>query len=284
MVGSIMLKQEHLLINTYLICTMEIKFVKTVSKGSKFNQIYVPKNMENLIEAGDEVEIRLIKKHIKLYYSNGLKNLSVFKESLIRGIFSFLNGNFDINAIFIVGSFLTEKISYNDIDIVIITSEKNENLEESVYNKLIEKFDLKFHILAIKEKRFWRLSGICPLTRAMFSNFICNKPIKIPDKKFADKNHIKFLLMMPHDLLEIKLNSRSFFDSVRRLITIERFLKDRSLDIATINEEIKKLVKEQLYKRIKNNDDIEENSFNFLRKIIRTKLKIIEDLIKNGQE
>ena len=283
MVGSIMLKQEHLLINTYLIRTMEIKFVKTVSKGSKFNQIYVPKSMENLIEAGDEVEIRLIKKHIKLYYSNGLKNLSAFKESLIRGIFSFLNEKFDIDAVFIVGSFLTEKISYNDIDIVILT-EKNEDLEESVYNGLIEKFDLKFHILAIKEKRFWRLSGICPLTRAMFSNFICNKPIKIPDKKFVDKNHIKFLLMMPHDLLEIRLNSRSFFDSIRRLITIERFLKDKSLDIAAINDEIEKLMKERLYKKTKNNEEIEEISVDFLRKMIKTKLKIIEDLIKNGQE
>src|SRR3989344_5131442 len=100
MIGSVMLKQKHLLINMYLICTMEIKFVKTVSKGSKFNQIYVPKNMENLIEAGDEVEIRLIKKHIKLYYSNGFKKLSEFKESLTKGIFSFLNENFDINAVF----------------------------------------------------------------------------------------------------------------------------------------------------------------------------------------
>ena len=38
----------------YLIGIMTVKFKKFVSKGSRFNQIYVPKNMERLIGAGDE--------------------------------------------------------------------------------------------------------------------------------------------------------------------------------------------------------------------------------------
>ena len=45
-----------------------------------------------------------------------------------------------------------------------------------------------------------------------------------------------FMFYNELDLLEIRLNSRSFFDSIRRLITIERFLKDKSLDIAAIND------------------------------------------------
>ena len=113
---------------------METKFIKTVSKGSRFNQIYVPKSMESLIEVGDEVEVRLVKKLIEIHYCKGLKKLSQFKENLIKDIFSFLDKNFDFNAIFIVGSFLTEKISYNDIDIVIIADKEDENFEEDIYN------------------------------------------------------------------------------------------------------------------------------------------------------
>lgn len=90
--------------------------------------------------------------------------------------------------------------------------------------------------------------------------------------------------MMPQDLVEIKLNSRSFFDSLRRLITIERFLKNKSLDTEEINNELKNSIKERMYIKIKNNEEIEENSVSFLRKIIKTKLEIIETSIKNGKK
>ena len=263
---------------------MLVKFSKTVSKGGRFNQIYIPKNMENLIEVGDEVEVRLIKKQISLFYSKNLKKLSQFKENLIKDIFSFLNENSDINYIFIVGAFLTEKIGYNDIDVVAITDKKSENLEEAAYNKLIEKFNLKFHVLAIEENRFWHLLKSCPLTMAMFSSFICSKPIKISDERVIDKKHIRFLLMMPYDLLEIKLNSRSFFDSLRRLATIERFLKNKSLEMNAINDELKTSINDLLYKKIKNNEEIDKSSIEILRKIIKLKLNIIEKLIRNGKE
>src|SRR3989338_7492930 len=247
---------------------MLVKFSKKVSKGGRFNQIYIPKNMENLIEVGDEVEVRLIKKQISLFYSKNLKKLSQFKENLIKDIFSFL----------------TEKIGYNDIDVVAITDKKSENLEEAAYNKLIEKFNLKFHVLAIEENRFWHLLKSCPLTMAMFSSFICSKPIKISDERVIDKKHIRFLLMMPYDLLEIKLNSRSFFDSLRRLATIERFLKNKSLEMNAINDELKTSINDLLYKKIKNNEEIDKSSIEILRKIIKLKLNIIEKLIRNGKE
>ena len=155
-----------------------IKFEKHVSKGSKFNQIYIPKNIENLIEVGDKVEVKLIEKHTKLNYSKDLKKLSEFKENLIKNIFSFLS-NSNIKQIFIVGSFLTEKINYNDIDIVLISEKTNNKLEHSIYEKLIEKFNLKFHLLVIEEKQLINLLKICPLTKSMFNTFISNKKLNL---------------------------------------------------------------------------------------------------------
>jgi len=260
---------------------MLVKFNKNVSKGSKFNQIYIPKNMEKLIEVGDEVEVKLINKSNNLFYSKGLKKLSEFKENLIKNIFSFLNNNFNVNYVFIVGSFLTEKIDYNDIDIVLITNETNNKFEELIYNKLIDKFNLKFHILAIAGEKFEYLLKACPLTRTMFSIFISNNQIKVNKEKIIDKKHIQFLLMMPQDLLEIKLNSRTFFDNLRRLITIERFLNNLNLDINIINEELKIKIDNRLYLKIKNNEEIHNNSIDFLRKIIKIKLEKINKMIDN---
>ena len=263
---------------------MLVKFKKNVSKGSRFNQVYIPKDMESLMEVGDEVEVRLVKKSTALHYSRNLKKLSEFKEGLIKGIFSSLNSIGSINYIFIAGSFLTEKVSYNDIDIVLITNKSINNFEEAIYSKLIERFNLKLHLIAIEESRFNNLIKICPLTKSMFSRFICSMEIKIPEEKYVDSRHIKFLLMMPHDLLEIKLGSRSFFDGIRRLITIENFLKNKALGIEGINDELRKSLTERIYNKIRNNEGIEDSSILSLRKIIKSKLSTIEGLLKNGQK
>ena len=70
---------------------IKTKFIHKVSKGSRFNQIYVPKGMEIKFGIGDVVEVRLLKKKEHLYYSKNLPKLGEFKEKLIKDIFSFLN-------------------------------------------------------------------------------------------------------------------------------------------------------------------------------------------------
>lgn len=246
-------------------------FIKKVSKGSRFNQVYIPKEMENIIEVGDLVEVKLIKKHTKLFYYN-LEKLSKFKEDLIKNTFSYLNKYNDILYAFMVGSFLTENINYNDIDLVLILKKENKKLEFCIYNELINNLNLKWHIISINNNKFEHLLKTCPLTKVMFSKYICNKKIDTQYKKIIDKKHIKFLLMMPEDLLKITAPSRIFFDNLRRLITIEFFLNDKKLDINKINEELKKIIGKTLFTRIKNNEEIEKNTIENLRKIIKTKL------------
>ena len=269
-------KQKALNNDTYLIRIMQLIFKKNISKGTRFNQIYIPKQLENEFEVGDEVEVKLIKKRVQLNYSKKLK-LSEFKEDLIKNIFSFLSKSDRILNIFVVGSFLTEKIDYNDIDIVIVTKEKINNFDEIIYNKLIDKFNLKFHVLTIEEQRFEQLLKICPLTQSMFSLYISSKKTSLEREKVIDKNHIKFLLMMPEDLLELELGSKTFLDSVRRLITIERFLENK--DLEKINIESEKLLGKEIYITMKNNERIDEKDIIKIREIIKDKLKKIKEMI-----
>ena len=254
----------------------KLKFIHKVSKGSRFNQIYIPKEMQGHFDVGDHVEVILLEKKSSLYYSKDLDKLNEFKENLIKNIFLELKKYKDINQIFIIGSFLTQKQDYNDIDIILI-SEKN--LEKEVYKLLVDKFELKFHIISISEDNFKSLQKYCPLTRSMFFYFISNKDFKLPKETEINRNHIKFLLMMPEDILKIKVSSRVFYDSIRRLLTIERFLEGRSLNPLETNKEIQTLIGQNIAKDIRNNEPINDETIKKLRNIIKLKLNKINGLL-----
>ncbi len=261
---------------------MAISFSKKVSKGSRFNQIYVPKFMEGKIEIGDLVEVRLLKKQIQFNHKNQ-KVLSGFKKYLMKNIFSNLQKFKEITVIFVVGSFLYEDL-YNDIDVIIVSETEKKNLERDVENLLRKKLNQRFHILVFSEKKLKTLIEKDPLTRAMLNSYISNKKIEFDYKKTIDEDHINFLLMMPEDLLEITVSSKAFYDSLRRLIVIEQFLKDKELGRREILDQIKKDTNPELLTKIKNNAELNSNEVETLRKIIKEKIKEIRKIMKNGQK
>lgn len=86
---------------------------------------------------------------------------------------------------------------------------------------------------------------------------------------------------MPEDLLSVKLKPRVFYDSLRRLITIERFLEERSLNPLGIEEEIKKLIGDKSAINIKTNEEMGEILLKKIRKVIKSKLEKINKELKN---
>jgi len=171
-----------------------------------------------------------------------------------------------------VGSFLTKKIDYNDIDLLIIS---NKDLGEEIYDKLADKFSLKFHVISIQEAKFKELTETDPLTRSMLYYSVSNIKFHIPKARF-DKNHIDFLLMMPKDLLKININSRAYYDSIRRLTAIERFLDNKEINPKDVDEEIEILIGKS-FRKIKENEEINEKDRENLKKIIKNKIKKIEN-------
>jgi len=244
------------------------KFIHRVSKGSRYNQIYIPIEMAEFFHIGDIVKVELIERKTRLY--SNIKNLGDFKDKLIKEIFSFLSKFKEIEQIFLVGSFLTEKTDYRDIDLLIIT--KKEKFEGEIYNKLSEKFGMKFHVILIPGEKLIELGKICPLTRSMLYHNISNKEFKLPEKKI-DKKHLNFLMMMPEDLLKIKAGSRVFYDNLRRLETIKNFL-GKELNPEEINKKLKRELG-NLFEIMKNNEEIDEETIKKVREIIKNKLNNI---------
>ena len=260
---------------------MKQTFQHQISKGTRFNQIYIPKDMNEIFQVGDLVEITLLKKHIQLHYSKNLKKISKFKENLIKDIFFFLSKYKEINQIFIFGSFLTEEIDYNDIDILLLS---NKEIEEEIHKKLIKNIKLKFHIISTKKEKLNETLKICPLTRSMFYYFISNKPFTVRRDIRIEKNHIRYLLMLPEDLLKVELESKTYYDSLRRLISIEYFLKGKEIAPNKIDIILKDLINKQKLEFLKNNEILDSDIIGEVKKIIKIKLNIIYKLLENGKK
>jgi len=252
---------------------MEEKFEHRVSKGTRFNQIYVPQNMKEVFEVGDIVEVKLLSKQNKLFYSKNTKKLGEFKEELIKKIFSYLSKIKDVKQAFIFGSFLTQK-EYNDIDILIVSDKE---IETKVYNYILEKIQLKFHIISINQSRLNELVKVDPLTRSMLYYSISNKKVDYVQELEIDKNHIEFLLMMPEDLLKINVESKVFYDVLRRLITIRVFLDKEEEDPLRILKELTSSLGEELYFILKSNKFINQKQIEVVRNEIKKQIKLIRD-------
>ena len=255
-----------------------IVFTKRISKGTRFNQIYVPRELEISLQPGDLVEVRLIEKKEVIYFHN-IKFLSDFKKELITKIFQKIL-HFRIEQIFVVGSFLHEKTQYHDIDIVIILDKLNEKVEKQIYDELTAEFSLNFHLLSIKKDNLEKLLKICPLTKSMFEIFASNKELKPSYEKIIDKNHLLMLLMMPEDLLEIDVNSRVYYDGLRRAITIRNFLINKSLSSKKVNEEVENILGSEIFQLLRNNELIDNKTLQTVRERIREELNKINKLIK----
>jgi len=260
-----------------------LKFVHKISKGSKFNQIYIPKNKEKEFGPGDIVEIRLLKKEFEIYYSKNLKELSEFKERLIKGIFEFLMSYKEIKQIFIFGSFLTKKIDYNDIDVLILT-EKNNNVDDIIYGNLINKFNLKFHLISFNEEKLGELLKICPLTRSIFYYYISNKEFKVPKEAKIDKKHIKFLLMMPEDLLKVNLDEIEYYNALRKIYAVENFLIGKEVPPDKIDVQLEKVIDKKKLDLLKKNEIVDKCIIKEVKNIIKNKLEKIYRRINYGEK
>ena len=84
---------------------------------------------------------------------------------------------------------------------------------------------------------------------------------------------------MPEDLLEIRVKSRAYYDSIRRLIAIELFLLEKDSDPLKINKEISRILGKRVFSYLKRGEEISDAMLKEVREIIRSKLDKINNLI-----
>ncbi|MBI2575923.1 hypothetical protein HYV84_01815 [Candidatus Woesearchaeota archaeon] len=260
-----------------------MEFVHRITKGGRFNQIYIPKEAEHDFEAGDLVQVKLLQKRAGVYYSSKKIKLTPFKEKLARDVFSLLLQNPSVKMVFFVGSFLTSHSEYRDIDIAVIGADSQHEIQAAIPKQLSDAFGLRFHILFFTEEQLPNLLRVCPLTRGMFSLFASSMPFSLPTETLRDEKHIEFLIMMPEDLLSVAASPRAFYDALRRVIAIEHFLLGRPLDGASIGKETGKLMGDQVATFLADNESLPELHIAAVRKVIREKIASIRTILGHGK-
>ncbi|MBU2523554.1 MAG: hypothetical protein KKE23_04695 [Nanoarchaeota archaeon] len=222
-----------------------MEIIGRISKGSKMDQIYLSKNNPGF-HAGNYVTIRpLIHEDIEktekpILYQ--IINLPPIKIQIIHDIFSIINKKaHDFENIIITGSFLDQGFNFNDIDLLLI-SEQKENITR-LKQDLEERFGIKMHILQLSNKELKKGMESDPLYENMLSKCVSKK--RIP---FNIKRILNYPLLDMH-LLKSKplIDNFDFFSGEEKyylttnMVAILLFIENKKISNELINEKIKKI-------------------------------------------
>jgi len=252
-----------------------------ISKGTLMDQIYIPKERPLGFEIGTHVIIKptFEEEEIKPVYCN-IDKLESVKVMVMQKIFSELD--FADNII-ITGSFLEKGFQFNDIDVILIDGRKiDSNKIELNLGRLL---GLEFHITVLDYPSLLKGLETDPLYQAMLSRYIAKKRIIMKYKNEINYKVLDLHLLKSKPLMENfdYLTGNQKYGMTRNLIAIFLFLNNRKVSNEAINNEIKKLLKEET-------ENIKQNVINkaiFLKEYKGLYNKIfsrILDGVKNGSE
>lgn len=248
-----------------------------ISRGTKMDQVYIPKTRQGL-NPGDYVVITPLDKRInqkikeKPYFYN-VKNIEPIKMIIIDNIFSIIEKKIkDYENIIITGSFLETGSDFKDVDILIIEKGK---IDKNEIEKELEKYlGIKSDVIPLDNKTL--ISGLNsdPLYQMMLSKCISKKRFL-----YKIKNKINYKLLDLH-LLKSKnlldgfslMKGREKYYSIRNLISIKLFLEKNKLSNEIVDKEIENAFKISII-------DIKENMIDY-PKFIKTYKKLYNILFK----
>ncbi len=247
--------------------------ISKISKGSRMDQIYIPKSRIPGYEIGKTVLIKPIEetKPIKPFYYNTQK-IEPIKTIIIEKITNYLH--YTENLI-ITGSFLDKGFNFNDIDLIIL-DEKQLNLDK-IRKELENNIGIEFHIIQVDNKTLLQGLNTDPLFQAMLSRFVSKKRLVYRIKKQINYKLLDLHLLKSKALIDgfDYLKGHEKYNLIRNIITIELFIKNKKITTENINKEIRKYFKVEVR-------DIKENIIdkNILHKYKRKHKKIFNIIMK----
>ncbi|MEK6907456.1 MAG: hypothetical protein AABW45_02915 [Nanoarchaeota archaeon] len=229
-----------------------MEIIAKVSKGSKMDQIYLPKNRFGL-NPGSYV---LVKETIprdegRLIFHN-VKKIEKIKIIIIKELFNALN-KYNFDNIIVTGSFLDNGFNFNDIDIILI---RDQNINISKIKDELKEMGIESHLILIDNQSLLKGISTDPLFQTMLSNYISKKRFI-----YNIKPEIKYKLLDLH-LLKSELLVGNFdiltenqkLDLLRNLVSIYLFITEKQ--IVTKEEVCKKIrgmFDEDIFDKLKSN-------------------------------
>lgn len=261
-----------------------MELIGRISKGSKMDQIYIPKNRTGF-SSGDYVLIQPIDKRErkdknKLYFY-GVKCLEPIKLRVIEEISILISREANPENIIITGSFLEPGFNFNDLDILIINEQKI-NLDK-IRSKIENMTGIKTHIILLDKKTL--ISGISsdPLYTLMISKCISKNRLIFKAERKINYKILDLLLLKsktPIDNFGILSGNEKYYLTLN-MVSILLFIQNKKLSKEIVNKEIEKIfsikiseIKENLITKedfIKKYKEIYNKTFNLIMESIKKK-------------
>ena len=263
-----------------------MELVSKISKGTKMDQIYLPKNRRGF-GIGEYVIVKPLetRKVIEKPFFYNIKHIEPIKTDIVMEILNIINNITDrYENIIITGSFLDEGFNFNDIDIIIVTEEK---LNEKYIKKSIEDtIKIKTHIIILNNKVLIEGLSIDPLYQMMLSRCITKKRFI-----FKVKYKINYKILDLH-LLKSKLlidnfdylNGNEKYYLTRNMIAIFLYIHHKKVNKEIVDKEIGKLFNIRDIQEIKQNILNKDKFLKVYKKIYNNIFNKIMENIKRGAE
>ncbi len=259
-----------------------MELIGRISKGSKMDQIYLPKNRAGLPNGQYVIIVPLEnqfkqKKSIKPFFYN-VRDIEQLKLMIIENIFRIIE---EINPenIIITGSFLEKGFKFNDIDILVI---KEENTDiKRLKDKIENETGIKTHIIPISNKTLLSGLSIDPLYALMLSKCISKKRIIIKKNRIVNYKLLDFQLLKSKTLIDNFdiLNGEEKYYLILNMISISLFIQDKKLSKEIVNNNIEEVfnikiskIKQNLIEKdkfIKKYKEIYNKTFNTIMENIK---------------
>ena len=231
-----------------------MEIISKISRGSKMDQIYIPKNRKNFT-IGTYVVIRPLEteQNIEKPYFYNISSIEPVKLDIINEIFNRIEKISKYENIIITGSFLDDGFNFNDIDILIISDNK---IDEKYIKKVIENtIKIKAHIITLNNKSIGMGLSTDPLYQMMLSKCIAKKRFIYKTKRKIDYKLLDLHLLKSKSLTDGYdfISGIEKYYLTRNMIAISLFIQTKKIDKKRIDEEIKRIF------NIKKIQDLKQN-------------------------
>jgi len=261
------------------------KLIKKISKGTRFNQIYLQKNEGIGFEPGKSVVISplediIVKEPAIFEYNVKLESL---KREIVKLVFKIVDSWGYYDNIIITGSFLDEGFNFEDIDIIIINPGNME--KEKLKNSIEENTGISPHLIFIDSESFNKGIKRDPLFRLMVDRYVSAKrAIFRKDREINYKLLDIYLLknknlIEGYDLFSIKQRKKL----LRDFISIKLFSENKEVTIENIEKETNRLFGKDIIESLfyyGNNEEKHE----FIAKLKKEFNKLEKYILKNASK
>ena len=263
-----------------------MKLIAKVSKGSRMDQIYIPKN-RNGFAVGSYVILKPVsaeKAEDNPYFYN-VKEIEPIKLELANEVFKIIDTeteNYD--NIIITGSFLEKGFNFNDIDLLLITNSKLD--ESGLKQKIEETTKIKVHLIILNNASLIKGLSADPLYHMMLGRCIAKKRFVFNVKRELNYKILDLHLLKSKTLIDnfdILSGSEKYY-LISNMIAIFLFLQYKKIEPETVDKEIVELFNINNVSIIKNNMIDKKSFLQRYNSIYNDTFKSVMDGINNGSK